>query len=185
MLCFSDEEAALEERQSVDYSRKITLEDAKAGKGKRFDPLTTHLNNSGFSVLVSRPVRVYADGIYDLFHYGHARQLQQAKICFPNVYLIVGGTEPKILFALKNLTFFSISVCGDDLTHKFKGKTVTAEDERYESVRHCRYVDEVYRNAPWFVTMDFLKEMKVICPLISYDASKQCCQSLYLFRLIL
>lgn len=52
-------------------------------------------------------------------------------------------------------------MCSDDLTHKYKGFTVMNEDERYDAIRHCRYVDEVVRNAPWTLTPEFLTRHRV------------------------
>lgn len=121
---------------------------------------------------MDRPVRVYADGIFDLFHSGHARALMQAKNLFPNTYLIVGGRTSPLgqhththtdihLGPMPDHRLFLGSVCSDELTHKYKGFTVMTETERYEALRHCRYVDEIVRDAPWTLTPEFLEKHKV------------------------
>ncbi|KAF3924249.1 hypothetical protein ABW21_db0204393 [Orbilia brochopaga] len=86
-----------------------------------------------------RAVRVYADGVFDLFHLGHMRQLEQAKKAFPNTHLLVG-------------------IPNDIETHKRKGLTVLTDKERAETLRHCKWVDEVVEDAPWIVTPDFLEK---------------------------
>lgn len=43
------------------------------------------------------------------------------------------------------------AVCGDNSTHANKGVTVLTERERYDSVRHCKWVDEVVEDSPWTI----------------------------------
>jgi hypothetical protein len=54
-----------------------------------------------------------------------------------------------------------VGVVNDALTHKFKGKTVMNQEERYESVAHCKWVDEVVRDAPWVVDAAFIDKMNI------------------------
>lgn len=125
IAAFSDDLTAIETRDkcTYDFKNRITLESAK-------------------NMQQERPIRIYADGIYDMFHPGHARQLKQAKEAFPYVHLMVG-------------------VVNDELTNRYKGPTVVPEAWRYDRVRHCRYVDEVVKDAPWVIDQEFLIRNKI------------------------
>ncbi|GAA5980513.1 hypothetical protein JCM11641_003418 [Rhodosporidiobolus odoratus] len=88
---------------------------------------------------VGRPVRIYADGVYDLLHYGHMLQLRQCKLMFPSVHLLVG-------------------VCSSSLVREHKSNPVLSSSERYEAMRHIRWVDEVVEDAPWNVDAEFMEK---------------------------
>ncbi|KAJ7235842.1 hypothetical protein C8J57DRAFT_1377513 [Mycena rebaudengoi] len=91
---------------------------------------------------VDRPVRVYADGVYDLFHFGHALQLRQAKLSFPSVYLLAG-------------------VHSDEQVREHKARGVMTHAERLEAARHCRWVDEIVADAPWVIDHAFLDKYQI------------------------
>ena len=70
------------------------------------------------------------------------RALEQAKKAFPNTILVAGVTS-------------------DADTHARKGLTVLTGEERVETVRHCKWVDEVIPDSPWILDLAFLDEHKI------------------------
>lgn len=99
-------------------------------------------SNAPFPIPLFSLPGVYCDGVYDLFHFGHARQLMQAKMLFPSVRLIVGVTS-------------------NEDTKYHKGISVMNAQERAESARHCKYVDEVVANCIWVLTEDFMEKYDI------------------------
>ncbi|KAJ0018854.1 hypothetical protein Pint_12083 [Pistacia integerrima] len=147
------------------------------------EPKVVPLSTSTTEAPKDRPVRVYADGIYDLFHFGHAGALEQAKkllrdhdpmvdkagVMFPDIYLPLplvayswSRTIPEVIVPVVfPNTYLLVGCNNDEDTHKYKGKTVMTDEERYESLRHCRWVDEVIPDAPWVVTQEFLDKHQI------------------------
>ncbi len=80
------------------------------------------------------PVRVYCDGVFDLFHLGHGNQLEYCKKLFTYTTLVVG-------------------VASDADVEKERGKPVMTQQERAETLKHCKWVDEVICPCPWVATM--------------------------------
>ncbi len=87
--------------------------------------------------------RVYVDGVYDLFHYGHAEMLGRVRAKFTPTATIIAG------------------VARDDDCAKYKRLPIMTQDERARSVRACKYVDEVIENAPWVITQEFLDTNRI------------------------
>ncbi|CAD6901847.1 unnamed protein product [Tilletia laevis] len=89
-----------------------------------------------------RPIRIYADGVFDMFHYAHTLLLRQAKLFFPHVHLIAGVN--------------SSTLCAEH-----KNRPLLSSEERYASVGSCKWVDEVVVDAPWFITPEFIEAHRI------------------------
>lgn len=118
-------------------------------------------------------MRIYADGVYDLFHFGHALQLRQAKLAFPvregdtkdrvsGVHLLVGVNSDEQCVEHKNIPIMRHAercalqsfVLGDELSDNM------ISTYRCEAVRHCRWVDEVIPDAPWVIDQEFIEKVR-------------------------
>ena len=82
-------------------------------------------------------MRVYVDGIFDLFHRGHLESLRKCKLLSTDVYLIVG-------------------VVSDLDAHGYKRRPIFNEDDRCNIISSIKGVDEVVFPAPLVVTREFI-----------------------------
>jgi len=85
-------------------------------------------------------VRVYADMVADLFHYGHMRFLKKARAI--GDYLLVG-------------------IHADDVLVSYKRRPILTMEERVASVAECRYVDEALPNAPLMVDRAWIEKYNI------------------------
>ncbi|SBS90308.1 cholinephosphate cytidylyltransferase [Plasmodium malariae] len=58
-------------------------------------------------------------------------------------------------------TCLIVGVTGDNETKLFKGQIVQTLEERTETLKHVRWVDEIVSPCPWVITPEFIEEYKI------------------------
>eukprot|EP00866_Antonospora_locustae_P002365 jgi/Antlo1/2365/198 len=81
--------------------------------------------------------KVWVDGCYDLFHYGHANGLRQAREMGDGVVLALHSNA--------------------SILHN-KGLPVMEDIERYEVARSCRWATELVEDAPFVTDMEIVRK---------------------------
>jgi ethanolamine-phosphate cytidylyltransferase len=109
-----------------------------------FIPSTLTLSQfaSGSRSPTEKDVVVYIDGAFDLFHVGHVEALRVAKSF--GTYVIVG-------------------IHDDAIVNQMKGgnQPILSVYERTLGVLQCRYADEVITGAPWQLTEQVIRQLKI------------------------
>ena len=82
-------------------------------------------------------MKVYCDGIFDMYHSGHVRHFQLIKNKYPSCRLVVG-------------------IVGDEKATSYKRKPCYSQEDRYILVSSCKYVDEIVGDCPMIVTAEFM-----------------------------
>lgn len=87
-----------------------------------------------------KTIRVYTDMAADMFHIGHLNLIKRAKKM--GDHLIVG-------------------IHSDEDIGKYKRMPIIPEQDRYEIVKSCKYVDEVVENAPLVISKAFIEKYHI------------------------
>ena len=145
-ICKNDDTTALHSSSgvSLDHSHKRDEQSSRRDKATLLNCTTSkqsHQPNMEGSFqndqpIVHRPVRIYVDGCFDLFHVGHSNALRQAKAC--GDYLVVGLVPDHEILLNKG------------------SAPVMNEEERFAALSACKWVDEVIRNVPYDLSVEWV-----------------------------
>lgn len=83
-------------------------------------------------------MKVYCDGVFDLYHSGHVRHFKLIKKLYPTCHLLVG-------------------IVGDENATDYKRKPIYKQEDRCLLVSSCRYVDDIISDCPMIVTNEFMR----------------------------
>lgn len=82
-----------------------------------------------------KPIRIWMDGAFDMMHYGHMNAFRLGRSL--GTHLIVGVNSDE-----------TITAC--------KGEPITNDAERYDTVRACKWVDQVVTGVPYIMNEEYL-----------------------------
>jgi choline-phosphate cytidylyltransferase len=100
------------------------------------------MNNKILSSKNNLPI-IYCCGVFDICHLGHMKFFEKIVTSFDHpIYLIVG-------------------VHSDECVRSYKRDPIINEKFRVETVKLCKYVDNVLENAELIVTKEFCLENKI------------------------
>eukprot|EP01040_Poterioochromonas_malhamensis_P018932 gene18932-22232_t len=98
------------------------------------EQLDLQQDGEGSSKSGKKEIRIWMDGVFDMMHYGHVNAFRQGRSL--GTHLIVG-------------------VNSDETITKCKGKPICSEQERIDTVRGCKFVDEVVEGVPYVMNDEY------------------------------
>lgn len=87
-------------------------------------------------------MKIFCDGVFDLFHYGHYKHFEKIKDKYKDCTLVVG-------------------VLNDKEATNYKRQPIHNVDKRMKMVSSCKYVDEVTKDYPIVMNKEFMNKYNI------------------------
>jgi choline-phosphate cytidylyltransferase len=94
----------------------------------------------------NKVLRIYCSGVYDLCHLGHMKLFEKIYN-----YCKTFNCDFKIIVGVHN----------DADCASYKREPLINEKIRYETVKYCKYVDDIIENAPLQTSIEFIEENNI------------------------